>query len=158
MNIKGEEKEKMREIDRERERWGNQAHQDLLSHLLDLLRFGLNVVFQFIFSALHHLQPLHLVLQSLSSFLHTHRNNYFKLFFFFFTSYIYKYQIYINTLTGHFNRNPCESCTFMQLHFLPFGRRSYPLTIYLILSSQLLMQQQCDASNHGDMGSETQFT
>ena len=37
-------------------------HQDLVSHLLDLLGFGLDVVLQLVLPALHHLQTLHLVL------------------------------------------------------------------------------------------------
>lgn len=45
------------------------SHQDLLSHLLDLLRLGLNVVLQFVLPPLHHLQPLDLVLQGLPALL-----------------------------------------------------------------------------------------
>lgn len=44
-------------------------HQDLLSHLLDLLRLGLNVVLQLVLPPLHHLQPLDLVLQGLPALL-----------------------------------------------------------------------------------------
>lgn len=45
------------------------SHQDLLSHLLDLLRLGLNVVLEFVLPPLHHLQPLDLVLQGLPALL-----------------------------------------------------------------------------------------
>ena len=45
------------------------SHQDLLRHLLDLLGFGLDVVLQLVLPALHHLQPLHLVLQGLPALL-----------------------------------------------------------------------------------------
>lgn len=47
------------------------SHQDLLSHLLDLLRLGLNVILQFVLPPLHHLQPLYLVLQGLPALLLT---------------------------------------------------------------------------------------
>lgn len=49
------------------------SHQDLFSHLLDLLGFGLNVIFQLILPALNHLQPLYLVLQGLPALLLTHQ-------------------------------------------------------------------------------------
>lgn len=47
------------------------SHQDLFSHLLDLLGFGLNVIFQLILPSLNHLQPLYLVLQGLPALLLT---------------------------------------------------------------------------------------
>lgn len=47
------------------------SHQDLFSHLLDLLRLGLNVILQFVLPPLHHLQPLYLVLQGLPALLLT---------------------------------------------------------------------------------------
>lgn len=52
------------------------SHQDLFSHLLDLLRLGLNVIFQFVLPPLHHLQPLYLVLQGLPALLLTRQTVY----------------------------------------------------------------------------------
>lgn len=47
------------------------SHQDLFSHLLDLLGFGLNVIFQLILPSLNHLQPFYLVLQRFPALLLT---------------------------------------------------------------------------------------
>lgn len=47
------------------------SHQDLFSHLLDLLGFGLNVILQLIFPTLNHLQPFYLILKCLPALLLT---------------------------------------------------------------------------------------
>lgn len=51
-------------------RTGN--YQNLFSHLLNLLGFSLDVFFEFVLPALHHLQPFNLVLQGLPAILHKH--------------------------------------------------------------------------------------